>query len=397
MSEFTLVIRKKHVNKYRNGYPLILEEFLISVPDDLEDGDIINLVDDKDKFIAKGYYGRQNRGLGWILSRDSEEKINFNFFYNMINNASNKRKNLYEDKRTTAFRIFNNEGDGIGGMTIDYYDGYYVFSWYSEGIYKFRDRILGAFMNAIPFKGIYEKKRFAESGKYIEEDSFYCGEMAPEPLIIKENDVNYAVYLDDGAMVGIFLDQREVRKSLLEKYAKGKTVLNTFSYTGAFSIASAVGGSGKTTSVDLANRSLEKTEENFRINDINPEDHEIVVQDVFDYFTYAEKKNLKFDIVVLDPPSFAKSKKRTFTVAKDYTEIMTSAIKLTEKGGLIVASTNASNVSREKFKSFLDDACEASGVQYKIVEEFGLPSDFTVNKEHEGSAYLKVFILQIEG
>lgn len=199
--------------------------------------------------------------------------------------------------------MVNGEGDGLGGLIIDYYDGYYVVSWYSEGIYTFRDEIIAALQKVANFKGIYEKKRFDTKGKYIEGDDFVAGERGEFPLIVKENGVNFAVYLNDGAMVGVFLDQRNVRKQIRDKYAKGRTVLNMFSYTGAFSVFAALGGASKTTSVDLANRSLSKTIEQFSVNEVDYEAQDIIVEDVFLYFKYAAKKKMKFDMVVLDPPA----------------------------------------------------------------------------------------------
>ena len=171
-------------------------------------------------------------------------------------------------------------------------------------MYVFKDHIIKAIKSLVSFDGIYEKKRFDNNGMVVDEDSFYIGKRAPEPLIVKENNVNFAIYLNDGAMVGVFLDQKDVRKSIKNLYSKGKTVLNTFSYTGAFSMAAAKGGS-ITTSVDLASRSLDKTRENFTINNIDYNEHEIVVEDIFIYFKEAKKKELKYDMVILDPPSFA--------------------------------------------------------------------------------------------
>jgi 23S rRNA (cytosine1962-C5)-methyltransferase len=135
---------------------------------------------------------------------------------------------FYHSKTTNAFRVFNGEGDGIGGLTIDYFAEYYLITWYSKGVYKFKDHIIKAIKTLVSFDGIYEKKRFEENGMVVEEDSFYCGRKAPEPLIVKENNVNFAIYLNDGAMVGVFLDQKNVRKAIKDRYSKGKRVLNTF-------------------------------------------------------------------------------------------------------------------------------------------------------------------------
>lgn len=392
--EINLKIKSKHVNKYKNGYPLIFKEAIINIDDLHKEGTIVKLVDEKNQFIARGYYGKQNKGYGWVLSRKEKTKIDRKFFEKKIISALNKRAAFYNNPQTTAFRVFNGEGDGVGGVTIDYFDGYYLINWYSEGIYTFRDYIINSLKKLIEFKAIYQKKRFNTEGKYIDEDGFVLGERGKFPIIVKENGVKFAVYLNEGAMVGVFLDQRNVRKAIRDKYSKGKTVLNTFSYTGAFSIFAALGGAKKTTSVDLANRSLPKTIEQFSINGIDYEAHDIVVEDVFNYFKYAVKKNIKFDMVILDPPSFAKSKKYKFSAAKDYKNLLKEAIAITEDKGIIVASTNCSSFGMNKFKGFIDTAFKEMEGKYKLMEEFSLPKDFgTIETFKEGN-YLKVVFIK---
>jgi 23S rRNA (cytosine1962-C5)-methyltransferase len=195
-------------------------------------------------------------------------------------------------------------------------------------------------------------------------------------------------------MVGVFLDQRDVRRTIRDTYAKGRTVLNTFSYTGAFSVVAALGGATKTTSVDLANRSLSKTMEQFSINGIEPESQAIIVEDVFNYFKYAIKKQLKFEMVILDPPSFARSKKMVFSAEKDYKNLLKEAIVITEDNGIIVASTNCSSFGMEKFKGFIEMAFKESNGRYKLLEEFSLPADFRTIKEFPEGNYLKVVFIK---
>jgi len=355
--EIDLNIKEAYVKEYQNGYPLISKESIMDWSKVTEEGTIINLFDSRKKFIAKGYYGKQNKGYGWVLSSEIKERIDINYFERKIKLAIKYRELFFKDEKTTAFRVFNGEGDGVGGLTIDYFNGYYLLTWYSIGIYIFKDVILEALKSSVTYKGIYQKKRFDAKGQYLDDtDDFICGEKAPEPLIVKENGANFAIYLDDGAMVGIFLDQRDVRKIIRDKYAKGLTVLNTFSYTGAFSVFAALGASVKTTSVDLANRSRFKTKEQFSINNIDVEAQDIIVEDVFNYFKYAVRKKLLFDLIVLDPPSFARSKKHTFSAAKDYVKLLKEAIQITNKDGIIVASTNASNFDMKRFKDFIAKA-----------------------------------------
>lgn len=389
-----LTAASKYKKNFQAGYPLVTEESVQRLPKGIAEGTIIELADENNRFLGKGYYGKQNKGRGWVLTHNQQEAIDETFFAKKFKKALERREALFIDPHTTAFRVFNGEGDGIGGITIDHYDGYYVISWYSEGIYAFKERVVKAFMKVADVKGLYEKKRFAVKGTYIEDDDFVAGERASVPLMVKENGINYPIYLNEGAMVGVFLDQRHVRKTIRDKYAKGKTVLNTFSYTGAFSVAAALGGASKTTSVDLANRSKSKTIEMFSVNGIDYEAQDIIVEDVFNYFKYAVRKQLKFDMVILDPPSFARSKKHTFSARKDYPELLEQAIQITEKNGIIVASSNCSTFTMKKFKEFIKKAFSQTGDRYKILEEFTLPEDFRTIKEFKEGDYLKVVLMQ---
>ncbi len=377
----------------QKGVPILWKDGF-SETESLNEGSILKLRNPAGKFIGKGYVGTQNKGIGWLLTKNENETIDTAFFQKKITNAVKHREDYYNNPDTTAFRVFNGEGDGIGGLTIDYFDGYYLLSWYSEGIYSFKEMILDALDISVSSKGIYEKKRFDTKGQYLEDDDFVKGERGEFPLIVKENGQNFAIYLNDGAMVGVFLDQRDVRKKIRDNYSNGKTVLNTFSYTGAFSVFAVAGGATKTTSVDLAKRSLSKTTEQFEVNEMDVEKQDIIVMDVFDYFKYAKRKELAFDVVILDPPSFARSKKYTFSSAKDYTNLLKDAIAITEKNGVIIASTNNATFGMKKFKSFIEKAFTESNRKYAIEEEFSLPSDFRTSPLFKEGNYLKVLFIR---
>ncbi len=396
--EINLTIKSGYTKAYQEGYPLISKESIVDWSRVTDEGTVINLLDDRKKFIVKGYYGKQNKGYGWVLSAKKDEHIDVNYFIRKIKSAINYRKSFYKEVDTTAFRVLNGEGDGLGGLTIDYFDGFYLITWYSIGIYAFKEAVLEALKSSVKYKGIYQKKRFDTKGQYLDDtDDFICGDKAPSPFLVKENGVNFAIYLDDGAMVGVFLDQREVRKTIRDKYAKGKTVLNTFSYTGAFSVFAALGDATKTTSVDLANRSRSKTQEQFTVNNIDVEAQDIIVEDVFNYFKYAVRKKLSFDLVVLDPPSFARSKKHTFSAGKDYINLLKEAIEITSKDGVIVASTNASNFDMSKFKDFIAKAFKLLNGKYRMEETFSLPKDFKVMDMFREGNYLKVVFIRKVG
>ncbi|MDU0072487.1 MULTISPECIES: class I SAM-dependent rRNA methyltransferase [Bacillus] len=391
----TLKIKQAYAAKIKKGYPLILKEAVLSKGDDIAEGSLIGLTDETGGFLGKGYYGVQNKGIGWVLTQNRDEPIDQQFFLSRLAKAFQERDERFCDSDTTAFRVFNGEGDGIGGLTIDYYDGYFLIQWYSKGIYAYKESVVAALDELSDYKAIYEKKRFSSAGQYVEDDDFVKGARGEFPIIVKENGIHFAVYLNDGAMTGVFLDQRNVRKAIRDRYAEGKTVLNTFSYTGAFSVAAALGGAAKTTSVDVANRSLNRTIEQFSVNGLDHEAHDIKVMDVFNYFSYAVKKQLSYDLVILDPPSFARTKKRTFSAAKDYKNLLKETIAITKNEGVIVASTNSSAFGMKKFKGFIDAACKETRTSCTVLEEYSLPEDFKTVKSYPEGNYLKVVFLRI--
>lgn len=387
-----IIVTKKSEKKFKARYPLIQKEDLLDIPKSFL-AEWVNFVDSKGSFIATGYLGEQNKGIGWLVNWQG--KVDSLFLENLFLKAKNHRVRYEQDELTTAYRLFNGEGDGLGGLIIDRYDDFAVFSWYNETLYKKKKEILQAFRTSMPeIKGAYEKIRF--SNHSLPESQKLFGEDAAEPLLVSENGVTYATYLNDGLMTGIFLDQKEVRGRLIEGIVAGKTVLNMFSYTGAFSVASAMGGSDMTTSVDLAKRSLPKTTEQFEVNHLAVEDQKIVVMDVFDYFKYAVRKQLNYDVIILDPPSFARNKKKVFSVAKNYGDLVKDSVDILKKEGLLIASTNAANISIEKYKKMIVQALEEKKVRYQIKETFQLPSDFKTNKHFEEGNYLKVFFIEIQ-
>ena len=341
-------------------------------------------------FLGTAYLSQQNKGLGWFVSTD---KVTFNqaFFEMLFRQAKEKRSAYYQDDLTTAFRLFNQEGDGFGGLTVDLYGDYAVFSWYNSYVYQIRQIISEAFRQVFPeVLGAYEKIRF--KGLDYESAHVY-GQEAPDFFTVLENGVLYQVFMNDGLMTGIFLDQHEVRGSLVDGLAMGKSLLNMFSYTAAFSVAAAMGGASQTTSVDLAKRSRELSQAHFQANGISTDDHRFIVMDVFEYFKYAKRKGLTYDVIVLDPPSFARNKKQTFSVAKDYHKLISQSLEILNPGGIIIASTNAANVSRQKFTEQIDKGF--AGRSYQILNKYGLPADFAYNKKDESSNYLKVISMKV--
>ena len=361
---------------------------------DLADIDLmdqaVQVLNQDGKYLGSAYLSQQNKGIGWFISK---EKVDFtqSFFESLFKQAKEKRSAYYQDECTTAFRLFNQEGDGFGGFTIDLYGDYAVFSWYNSYVYQIRQTISEAFRQVFPeVLGTYEKIRF--KGLDYESAHVY-GQEAPDFFTVLENGVLYQVFMNDGLMTGIFLDQHEVRGSLVDGLAMGKSLLNMFSYTAAFSVAAAMGGASQTTSVDLAKRSRELSQAHFQVNGLSTDDHRFIVIDVFEYFKYAKRKGLTYDVIVLDPPSFARNKKQTFSVAKDYHKLISQSLEILNPEGIIIASTNAANVSLQKFTEQIDKGF--AGRSYQILNKYSLPADFAYNKKDESSNYLKVISMKV--
>ncbi|MBZ6526877.1 class I SAM-dependent rRNA methyltransferase [Aerococcaceae bacterium DSM 111021] len=359
------------------------------------EGDVIILNDFDNQFLGKMLVGRQNKGVGWLVTTFKDEYWNESLVYYALKDAIEERDAFFNNAETTAFRVFNGEGDGIGGVTIDWYDHYVQINWYSKGIYEYRNWFFEAIAQLLPqVKGVYETLRFQTDD--LEPIQLVSGEVAPDPLIVKENNINYAVHLGESWMTGIFLDQRDVR-SFINTQSQDMSVLNIFSYTGAFSVAAAVGGSNRTVSIDVANRSNELTKEQFALNDIEVEDspHEVRVMDVFNYLDYALKNKITYDLIVSDPPSFARTKKKMFRVEEDYPRLAKQLFKLTNPNGMTILSTNHSGYALEQFRDDMVEVTQSMEGTYYLIQQFGLPEDFPTSSDEE-SSYLKVLVFYRE-
>ncbi|MCU9533718.1 class I SAM-dependent rRNA methyltransferase [Streptococcus sp. CSL10205-OR2] len=354
------------------------------------DNQLVEVFSTAQQFLGVAYLSRQNKGIGWFLSHQSIT-LNDAYFKMLFKKAKEERSYYFQSDLITAFRVFNQDGDNFGGLTIDLYGDYAVFSWYNQFVYQLKEIIISAFKAIYPdIKGAYEKNRF----KGLENDSAHLyGQEAPETFTILENGVSYQVFLNKGLMTGIFLDQHDVREALTTHLASGKKILNLFSYTAAFSVAASMGGALETTSVDLANRSKEMSEAHFKANHLDTSNHRFIVMDVFSFFKYAKRHHLSYDVIIIDPPSFAKNKKKVFSVAKDYHQLINQSLDLLEDDGLIIASTNAANLSLTQFKKELEKGFGNQKHTYESL--YRLPSDFKINKNDERSNYLKVFTIKV--
>ncbi|MGX7405378.1 23S rRNA (cytosine1962-C5)-methyltransferase [Aerococcus urinaehominis] len=387
-------LKKAASQALRAGRQLLKPEDFSQLAD-YQDGDLVDLVDHRGQFLGRAYLSQQNKGLGWVFSKQPGQNMNQAFFTHLFDQAKQKRAALFADPLTTAFRVFNGDGDGLGGLSIDYYAGYLLIQWYSTGIYSYRDQILAALAAVYPqARAVIGKNRFDQAGLAISE--VLVGQEPASDLLVLENGINYLVNLNEGWMTGIFLDQRDVRLFIQTELAAGRRLLNTFSYTGAFGVAAAMGGAITTTNVDVANRSQALTESQYQANGLDLGAMRVYTMDVFSYFDYAAKHGESYDIIVMDPPSFARHKKGTFKATRDYRQLVSEALTILAPQGYLVCSTNASNYRPEDFLADIKAGAKDQATKISLLQSFSLPSDFPVPASSPESDYLKVNVFKKE-
>ena len=360
----------------------------------LKDGEVVRLTDYAGKFIGYAMMSFEQRAYGWILSTDENVEIGEDFIREKIVTAINERTPLYNQDDTNVFRLFNEIGDGIGGLSIDNFNGHLFLTYYSAGIYKIRNLVVQVLIEKLTPESITEQTRFSIDGKMQIQNNHVTGNKAGTIQVL-ESGMRFNVNLNDGPMTGLFLDQRETRKSLLKnKHSHNETFLNLFAYSGSFSVAAALSGMS-TTSVDLAGRTTELVRENFNVNNLKTDNHTIHIMDTFDYLKFAERKNHQFDTILIDPPSFSRNKKKVFKVERDYPKLIKESLKILSPDGKLILSQNLETFSLNQFKKQIDQTLKSMGIAYTLEDVKGLPKDFKTVKGYKTGKYLKVVTIQL--
>jgi len=326
---------------------------------------------------------RRRQGILGTLSMDSR-----------IQAARALREGSIDLASTTVFRILNGDGDGVPGIFVDRYGDWAVSREPRETSAAVREKVYAALMDAWALRGVYEKGP-AAAGFHPERtppDSAVMGEDAPEELEVRENGMLLLARLREGARPGVYADQRENRV-FLGPLMRGGRVLNMFSYTGAFSVWAALSGAEETVSVDLSRRVLDWSQRNFRANGIDPARHRHVKADAFDYLGLARRKGFRFDLVILDPPTFATSGRGVFSARRDWPRLIEAALHVLLPGGRLAVSCNTRELSRREILAMI--AAGMRGKRSRVVKSeavLGLPPDFPVPPGSPEMAYLQFIV-----
>jgi 23S rRNA (cytosine1962-C5)-methyltransferase len=293
------------------------------------------------------------------------------------------RELVFDEAETNAFRLVSGAADGLGEVIVDSYDGRLLVQWQTEtvdaGLYE-----------RLPGRAVYEQvctKQRRTTPRCVRGT-------AEERFAVRENGLTFLVGFGEGLSTGLFMDQRENRWRLLQMDLRGKTVLNTFSYTCAFSVAAAKAGAA-TTSVDVSKKYLEWGKENFGANGFDAAGHEFMAGDVFDWFKRFAKRGRQWDLVILDPPTFSTTKDgRRFQAERDYGDLAAEAVRLVVPGGMLLCSTNQRTLLPERFEELVSEAVRRQGRVMESAEPVTLPFDFrTVERERP---YLKTLWCRLD-
>jgi 23S rRNA (cytosine1962-C5)-methyltransferase len=284
---------------------------------------------------------------------------------------------------TNCYRLVHGEADGLEGFTVDVYG-----EWLVASVYEQADPLSRggeeSFLDALAelgFRGVYLKNRPRQANELAADERLLrCppqavrGEDAPEQLVVRESGMPFEVRLGDGLSTGLFLDQRDNRKKLRER-ARDKRVLNLFSYTCAFGVAAALGGARATTNLDVAKPVLERGKRNYLLADVPLEGHTFLARDALEALPRMARRGERFDLVVLDPPSYASNKGKRFSVERDYAELVTLALSVLEEGGQLLACTNHQRLADADLTLAVRQGADAAGRKVRDLTSAPPPAD----------------------
>jgi len=302
-------------------------------------------------------------------------------------------RHTLKPQQTTAYRLINGEGDGLPAIVVDVYGDYVVIATYSSATRSLMQWLADAISQLISPRGILLRQ--AAGAPEREGDiELLRGQIPPEDLVVSECGIRFYADLVEGHKTGLYLDQRDNRQTFA-RFAKAGTVLNLFSYTGGFSLAAALAGSGKTTNIDISQPALNRARDNFRLNDIDLSGHRFSATDCYEYLKQATQAQELFDTVVCDPPSLGRSRAQLEHALKAYLRLNSLGLRLVRAGGFYAAASCTAQVTPEAFRQMLVAAALKAGRRAQIVHEAAHAFDHPISLGHPEGRYLKFIILRV--
>ncbi len=383
-------------------HPWLFSGAIQKKSEDLSAGDVVEIYSSRKDFLAIGCW--QNETIAVKILSFEKEEINQSSFDKRITSAVEYRKalGLFSKEDNNIFRLINAEGDNLPGLIADWYDGNVVLQFHSVGMYLLKDYILNSLIHSLPqIKTIFSKSSSTlgrvhnveakDEFLYIS-DSLAEYKNTPEYFVAMENGSKYLIDYQEGQKTGFFIDQAANRR-LVRELSKDKKVLNCFSYTGGFSVAALSGGASEVESVDISEKACRVCIRNVEINNMTP-NHRVVRQDVLDYLSTVP--NEEYDIIILDPPAFAKHNRDLQKALKGYRSINLSAMQKIKHGGFLFTFSCSQVVSSQDFFTMLFSCSVLSKRKVRLVKRLTHNFDHPQNIFHSEGEYLKGALLYIE-
>ncbi|MGB0523654.1 MAG: class I SAM-dependent rRNA methyltransferase [Flammeovirgaceae bacterium] len=389
-----LVIKKGKERAMNNRHPWIYSGAVQHLPQ-LENGDLVEIVSHDSKRIGYGFYAPGNQIICRVFeyTRDRIDVASSAYWEDKIRKAYELRKSLVISEQTNSYRLIHAEGDFFPGLIADVYHDTVVVQLLIKGTERIVDWIIAG-LQGIGFHYIYNKSK--EVSKRIEGVKIPKGWLTPDersPIIeMLENGVKFRVNVETGQKTGFFLDQRDARK-LLGEYCVGKKVLNTFSYSGGFSLYALQAGAKEVHSVDSSQLAIDLCNENATLNGFSQAQHQGFCADVFDYLKTMDDD---YDVVILDPPAFAKTAKAVKNAARGYKQLNLNAFRRIKPGGIVFTFSCSQKIDRDLFRKIVFGAAADAFRNVRILHQTTQPPDHPINIYHPENEYLKGLVLHVE-
>lgn len=371
-------------------HPWIFSGALKKMPEDVADGQVVAVLDSRGNELAKGHFNHGSIAVR-VLTFENEA-IDQAFFTKRITNAVALRKLLDLFRLDNSIcRLIHGEGDELPGLVVDFYGGVAVIQCHSFGMYQQIDLIVEALKSALPneLTAIYNKSSDTLPKREQIIDGYLFG-TCETPHIALENGVKYNIDWINGQKTGFFIDQRENR-ALLAKYSRDKKILNTFCYSGGFSLAALKNGANEVHSLDSSKKAIELTDNNILLNELVDKHTSIVA----DAMVYIRETGEDFDIVILDPPAFAKHRDKRHQAVQGYKRLNAMAMSHIRPGGLLMTYSCSQVVDKSLFTHTIIAAAIESGRSVRILEQLHQPADHPINAFHPEGEYLKGLLVQV--
>lgn len=353
----------------------------------LKNGTHVHIANNKNEILATGHYQDKGSILVRVLAFENTI-IDKTFYIEKIKQAILFRQNIHLPNNTTnCYRLIHGEGDNLPGLIIDIYDNCGVIQLHTQGMWNDRTWIAESLESCISLEHIVFKSAITPQEKITE---YYKGNC--ERIIAKENDLLFNIDIISGQKTGFFLDQRNNR-NLLKSYCKGKRILNTYCYSGGFSIYALKNGAKTVTSVDVSKNAIEMLEENLKLNELESTNHYSVADDVFNFM---KNNDEVFDIVILDPPAFAKNINAKHNAVQAYKRLNIAGLKKLKNEGLLFTFSCSQVIDSELFYNTIVAAAIESGRQCKVIQKLSQPEDHPTNIFHPEGSYLKGLLLYVK-